>query len=81
VFRDAMGYGWWMAGAGWLFMIFAWALVVLGLAALAKWLLGDSRGDNALVILNARYARGEIGREQYERMRRDIQGQHPAFAT
>ena len=27
-----------------------------------------------LEILNARYARGEIGREEYEQMRRDLEG-------
>jgi putative membrane protein len=27
----------------------------------------------ALVILKERYARGEIGREQYEQMRRDLE--------
>ena len=31
-----------------------------------------SRGDSALEILKARYAKGEITREQYEAMRRDL---------
>ena len=36
----------------------------------------DSRGDNsasALEILNRRYARGEIDREEYEQKRQDIE--------
>ena len=33
------------------------------------------QGDQTpLEILNARYARGEIGREEYEQMRRDLEG-------
>lgn len=32
-----------------------------------------TRGPSALEILNERYARGEINREQYEQMRRDLE--------
>jgi uncharacterized membrane protein len=31
------------------------------------------RGETPLKILKARYARGEIGKEGYERMRRELQ--------
>lgn len=74
------GWGWGM-GFGGIFMILFWALIILGVVALAKWLLsaGDSRGGSsapgksALDILEERYARGEINREQYEQMRRDLE--------
>ena len=74
------GWGWGM-GFGGIFMILFWALIILGVVALAKWLLsaGDSRGGfrgpgkSALDILKERYARGEINREQYEQMRRDLE--------
>jgi putative membrane protein len=64
-------------GFGWFLTILFWALIVLGAVALVKWLLpgqgpaGAGRGP--LEILKERYARGEITREQYEQMRRDIE--------
>lgn len=70
------GWGWGM-GFGWIFMILFWALVVLGIVALAKWLFaaGGSAGSGKrpLDILKERYARGEIARDQYEQMRRDLE--------
>lgn len=77
---DWGGWGWGM-GFGWIFMILFWALIILGVVALAKWLFsaGNSRGGfggsgkSALDILNERYARGEINPEQYEQMRRDLE--------
>jgi putative membrane protein len=65
---------------GLLFMLLLWA----GLIALAIWLVSAlfprtarpaSSGDQDLSarrILDRRYARGEITREQYELMKRDI---------
>lgn len=35
---------------------------------------GGSGSDTARETLDERYAQGEIGREEYERMRRDIEG-------
>jgi len=71
--------GWgWMSGFGWIFMVLFWALIILGVAALARSLLstGSSadRGDlRSLDVLKERYARGEIAREQYAQMRRDLE--------
>ena len=73
------GGGGWGPGFGWIFMVLFWALIVLGVVALAKWLFtaggggsGASRGT-PLDVLKERYARGEINREQYEQMRRDLE--------
>jgi putative membrane protein len=70
-------WGGWGMGFGWIFMILFWALVILGVVALAKWLFfadgAGGAGKSALDILKARYARGEINREQYEQMRRDLE--------
>jgi flagellar basal body-associated protein FliL len=33
-----------MHGAGWIFMIFFWTLIVLGIAALGKWLFSSDNG-------------------------------------
>jgi len=55
-----------------------WLAIIAGLV----WLLGRgqgvpqppvTRGQNALDILNQRYARGELSREQYDQMRRDLE--------
>ena len=58
---------------------FAFRMVFWGWGLEARLLLsrrmGSAYGD-ALEILNQRYARGEITKEQYDQMKRDIQ-QHP----
>lgn len=73
---DWSGWGWGM-GFGWIFMVVFWALIIFGIVALAKWLFSSSSGGGSgkgpLAVLKERYARGEITREQYEQMRRDIQ--------
>lgn len=70
------GFGWLGHGFGWLIMLLAWVLVVVGIVALIKWMTTSStpRGEQTpMEILKARYARGEIGKEEYERMRRELQ--------
>ena len=65
-------------GFGWIFMLLFWALLILGIFALIKWLAGEagSRGSpaqkSALQILEERYARGEIEREAFEQKKRDL---------
>lgn len=74
------GYGW----MNWIMMLVFWGLVIVGGFQLIRWLArggaGNSAGQHppgsggnrALDILNERYARGELDREQYEQMKRDI---------
>ncbi|MGA7180131.1 MAG: SHOCT domain-containing protein [Thiobacillaceae bacterium] len=71
------GYG---AGFGWLFMLLWGVLIVGGVVMLVKWLGGSSsnpsssiRDRTALDILKERYARGELKREEFEQMKRDIE--------
>lgn len=71
------GWGWGM-GFGWIFMILFWALLILGVAALARWVFptacsANGRGRRPLEILKERYARGEITGEQYAQMRRNVE--------
>jgi len=78
--------GWGMgSGAGWgifgaFHMLLWWVLVILGIVVLVKWLFSgsssQSRGtDNrALEILKERYARGEIGKDEFDQKRRDLSG-------
>jgi putative membrane protein len=69
----------WMWGAGglavMLMMLLFWGLVVAALVLVFRWLLTADRRqgqDSALEILRERYARGEIGREEFEARRRDL---------
>lgn len=74
-----MGFG----AFGWLFMLFFWGcLIALGIGCVvflfprrapAVGEVAKKRG--AREILNDRYARGEIIREQYETMKRDIEAE------
>ncbi len=73
-----MYYGWW-----WWWWVGIAVLILIGLWLLAIWARtrrppGRGPGemppdrDSARRILDERYARGEITREQYEQMRRDL---------
>lgn len=59
-------------------MILFWGLVILAIAALAKWLMqqppggGSPREKMPLQILQERYARGEMDREEYEQKKQDL---------
>ncbi|VAX08809.1 hypothetical protein MNBD_GAMMA25-679 [hydrothermal vent metagenome] len=57
-----------------------WIFIIVGVVLLARWLTGLSNTDSenhgresALEILNKRYARGEIDRETYARMKQDLE--------
>ncbi|MFZ3018731.1 MAG: SHOCT domain-containing protein [Gallionella sp.] len=76
---DWHGFGGWGMGFGFVFMLLFWGLVILGIAALIRWLMTQSSQDKRprdktpLEIVQERYARGEIDREEYERMKRDLE--------
>ena len=73
---DMGNHGWWW-GFGMIPMLLFWALIVLAIVALAKWLFGKPgekpRDNSALDILKERYARGEINREEFEQKKRDLE--------
>ena len=65
-----------MMGVGLLFMVLFWVLVISGVVYLVSWLMGQGvtgRPDSSLEILKKRYARGEISKQEFEEMRRDVQ--------
>lgn len=74
-----MGWGGWSI-FGAFHMLLWWALLILGIAVLVKWLFrGPSREEHrienrALEILRERYARGEIGKEEFDQRKRDLDG-------
>jgi putative membrane protein len=73
-------YGWgWGMGFGMISMVLFWVLIILGIVILVKWIAAGTSGagqapaKTALDILKERYARGEIGREEFEQKKRDIE--------
>jgi putative membrane protein len=76
-----------MMGAGWM-SAFMWvnfliglglvALIVVGVVVGIRWLMkspnpsGARGSERALEILREQYARGEISRDEFERMRQDL---------
>ncbi len=79
-----MGWGGWGYGGygmgilGGLFMLAFWGLIIVGLVLVVRWLWDQGRhgsgsaGDAPLEILKRRYARGEINKEDYDRMKQDL---------
>ena len=68
------GMGWWMALGG-LWMIIFWggiiALIVWGITRLTRG-GGYTQGRNSLDVAKERYARGEISKEQFEQLKKDL---------
>ncbi len=68
---EAYGFHGW--GLGWIFMILVWSVLILGIVALIRWLSrSSSAGKSALDILEERYARGAIGKDEFEQKKRDL---------
>jgi putative membrane protein len=71
----------WMWGTGGLSMGLGWILIVIVIAVVV-WLFvrgplapggGQSQRRSALDVLKERYARGEVGREEFEQKKRDLE--------
>ena len=68
------GMGWWMV-FGWLWFIIFWggilALVIWGVRKLTG-RGGPERGQSPLDIAKECYARGEISKEEFEQIKKDV---------
>jgi putative membrane protein len=56
-------------------MLVFWGLVIVALVLGIRWLITEGkepRSDSALDILRQRYARGEISKEEFETLKRDL---------
>ena len=77
--NDWHSFGGWGMGFGFIFMLLFWGLVIFAIAALVRWLMTQSspgrssRDKSPLEIVQERYARGEIDREEYEQKKRDLE--------
>ena len=72
---DGMSGGWWMI-LGSIWMLLFWGgliiLVIWGIKKLSQKGGGGGEGKSALDIARERYARGEITKEQFEQMKKDL---------
>ena len=73
-------WGWGHMVVGGLMMLLFWAAVIALIVLIVRWLSGAPRGQrapsrSALEILEERFARGEIEREEFEEKRRLLAGQ------
>jgi len=73
---DGFGFGWGGMGIG---MLLFWVLIVAAIVVMVRGLGGgpggtepSGRARTALEILGERYARGEIGKAEFDEMRRDL---------
>lgn len=78
-------FGGWGMGFGFLFMLLFWTLIILGIVAAIRWLMRELQArpeqggrplphdKTPLEIVQERYARGEIGREEYEQKKLDLE--------
>lgn len=74
----AQGFG--FNPIGMIFSLVFWALIIGGVVLLVVWLarnagrtaLGTSGSESPLEILKARYAKGEITKEQFDAIKRDL---------
>jgi putative membrane protein len=70
-------YGWGMGfGFGWIAMIIFWALLILGIVYLVKMIAVSSKKedkqDTAIDILKMRYAKGEISKEEFGKIKDNL---------
>jgi putative membrane protein len=73
------GQGGWIMGSGmWPFSILFWILIIAGVVFITRWLMEGKAAtginESPLDILKRRYANGEIDRDSFEQMKRDIEG-------
>ncbi len=65
--HEILGWHWGM----WIFFIIFWLLIVLGIVAIVRWFNAETRyKESALEILEKRYAKGEISKEEFERKKK-----------
>jgi len=75
------GYGNGMMGGMWFFPVLFWILIIVGVVFIVRWLTERSKDsspptESALEVLQKRYAHGEIDKDTFEQMKRDITGEN-----
>lgn len=68
------GFSWWWMLLGWVWMVIFWG----GIIALIVWVISRLSGQRSLEratpldVAKERYARGDITREQFEQIKKDL---------
>lgn len=78
--------GWMGAGLGWIFMVIFWAVLIGAIFALVRGAFWRERNccnnepkkfetgrNEAMDVLKKRYAKGEISKEDWEKMKKDLE--------
>ena len=70
-------YGFGMGALGWLGMLLVWGFIALGIVYLWRSIepsrkQGENSSSKALDIAKERYAKGEISKEEFDRLRHDL---------
>lgn len=72
-YNNMMGLG---GGFGWIFMLFFWVIIIAGIILAIQWLIKESKPkespNTALNILKERYAKGEIGKKEFDQKYKDL---------
>jgi len=67
--HEILGWHWGM----WIFFIIFWLLIILGIAAIIRWFNAKTwNKESSIEILEKRYAKGEISKEEFEKMKEKI---------
>ena len=75
--NELWGYGMGF-GLHWIFMVLFWGLLIWGVISLSRKasrqpaVIGTASEATAIAILKQRYARGELTREKFEAMQKDL---------
>ena len=63
---------------GWVFMLAFWVLIIWGIIMLIQWVAGqgsqasEKKDSGAMAILEERYAKGEISKEEFAEKKKDL---------
>ena len=69
---------WLLAGLWGIIWVTGWVIIIIVLIFFIKWLAQQSKSESkekeetAIEILKKRYARGEINKEEFERIKKDL---------
>ncbi len=67
------GMGWWMVFGVILMVLFWGGLITFAIWAIRRWTRHDSSiKENPLDVAKERYARGEITKQQFEQIKKDL---------
>ncbi len=69
------GYGLMGGFFGLFFMVIFWGLIIWGVVSFVQWISGqgaEEKRNPAMTILEERYAKGEINKEEFETKKKDL---------